>query len=257
MKRGYVIPSEFFVKYDIHPSSVIKLQEFVVKLEEIELLFEAGQNMPLQNTIKEIIGDKCYTKHLPNSIMYNSNVVDVGANIGIFSIFMAKYFDCNVYSIEMDKRNYDLLKVNILKNKITEKIKHFNIALSGKSGKVIYQPAYDLVGSKIIEQDSGGGGCNANSVTLSEFINKNNLRIVNLLKLDCEGCEFDILKNIDVRLFDIIENIVIEYHISKKNTKTDLNMIINKLKTHYKIIVEKDPISNDLGFLYCLKTESL
>jgi hypothetical protein len=58
--------------------------------------------------------------------------VDVGANIGGYSIRAAKY--CKVYAIEPLPRNYKILKINEKLNNV--KINSFNIAAGKERGKI-------------------------------------------------------------------------------------------------------------------------
>jgi len=59
---------------------------------------------------------------------------DVGANIGLYSIYAAKYNNAEVYSFEPSVFNLELLAKNINSNGLSKKIKIFPLALSNHSG---------------------------------------------------------------------------------------------------------------------------
>lgn len=63
----------------------------------------------------------------PNDIFY-----DIGANIGIFSLFAAVFLQgaCQVVAFEPESQNYAKLNLNIFINKLSEKIKALAIALT-------------------------------------------------------------------------------------------------------------------------------
>ncbi|MES3037951.1 MAG: FkbM family methyltransferase, partial [Bdellovibrionota bacterium] len=60
----------------------------------------------------------------------NSVFFDVGANVGLFSIFAAKIRGAQVYSFEPFWGNFFHLKENIELNGVTHKVTPFNLGLS-------------------------------------------------------------------------------------------------------------------------------
>ena len=60
---------------------------------------------------------------------------DVGANVGIYSIYAAlRNSDVTVYAFEPEYSNLHQLKQNILNNQLANKIEIYSIAFSDKSG---------------------------------------------------------------------------------------------------------------------------
>jgi len=59
---------------------------------------------------------------------------DIGANIGLYSIYAAKYNNAQVYAFEPSVFNLEFLAKNIYKNTLSEKVKIFPLALSNHSG---------------------------------------------------------------------------------------------------------------------------
>ena len=62
----------------------------------------------------------------------NSNFLDIGANIGLFSLFAAKK-NHNVISIEPESHNFAILNMNIFDNELNDKIICYPIALASKN----------------------------------------------------------------------------------------------------------------------------
>ncbi|MHA1724394.1 MAG: FkbM family methyltransferase [Promethearchaeota archaeon] len=88
----------------------------------------------------EIFVDNIYLK---NGIEVNPSdiIFDVGANIGLFSLFIAeKASDLKIYTFEPIKQIYEILIANL--SRITCDIKNFNIGLSDTSGTtdIIFYP---------------------------------------------------------------------------------------------------------------------
>jgi FkbM family methyltransferase len=107
--------------------------------------------------------------------------VDVGANIGGYSIRAAKY--CKVYSIEPLPRNYKILKINEKLNNV--KINSFNIAAGNKNGKVKLYYTPGLYGHPSIKwkQDYF---VEVEMKPLDEIISEES---IDLIKIDVEGAE--------------------------------------------------------------------
>jgi FkbM family methyltransferase len=57
-----------------------------------------------------------------SSIDDKSILWDIGANVGLYSCFAAKYKDCKVFSFEPSVFNIELLARNIFNNKLTDKV---------------------------------------------------------------------------------------------------------------------------------------
>jgi FkbM family methyltransferase len=107
--------------------------------------------------------------------------VDVGANIGGYSIRTAKY--CKVYAIEPLPRNYKILKINEKLNNV--KINSFNIAAGNKNGKVkLYYTARKWHKPSIKHEQNYFA--EVEMKPLDEIINEES---IDLMKIDVEGAE--------------------------------------------------------------------
>ncbi len=63
----------------------------------------------------------------------NSIFFDIGANIGIFSLYSAIRKNADVYSFEPEYSNLSLLKENIINSELTDKIFPYSLAIGNKS----------------------------------------------------------------------------------------------------------------------------
>lgn len=143
-----------------------------------------------------------------------SNVIDVGAHIGTFSIMTGKYLKKGrIYCYEPDRKNFKILTNNININNMQNKIIAFRLGIASKKGKKnLFRH----------EKNSGmhsffGNGKNKNeieTISLSDIFTDNKIETCDLLKIDCEGAEYEIIFNTEKRIFDKIKHIVLEYHSS-------------------------------------------
>jgi FkbM family methyltransferase len=61
-------------------------------------------------------------------------LVDVGANVGMYSIWAAKVHGARVWAFEPESQNYALLNRNIAKNGLDGRVKAYCLALSDRAG---------------------------------------------------------------------------------------------------------------------------
>jgi len=217
--------------------------------KECEITHRSGIRVRLRpNTddlriVKSNFVKKNYTKgFIP--ITKESIVVDVGAHIGSFSLMVARNVR-KVLAFEPEPNNYQLLKKNMELNNL-ENMAIFEMAVSGVSGcQDIY--AYKTGSTADYSLYKGGittvkSGC-VLTISLEDIIKKENLPRIDFLKLDCEGAEHDILKNISFETVDKIMGIAIEVHPIPSELSID---IPGKLK-EFGFEVERDPKG---GYVY-------
>lgn len=187
--------NEHLLFYDILPSNTVKYVE-----NEINDSYE-------------------YKKIMDIDFKEGDIVIDIGANVGMVSILLAKKFPfIKIYSFEPLKSNYDNLVKNIKLNNIPDKtIFPFNTAVT-KDGRDVFMLINLL--------NQGGSALNeytnyyppallktfCKSTTLNNIVNENNINKIKLLKIDCEGSEYEILYNADKKILQNIENLIGEFH---------------------------------------------
>lgn len=176
-------------------------------------------------------------------------VVDIGANIGTFSLLCNKNkYIRNVYSFEPDPLTYSLLEQNIKQN-FVKKIKTFRLAVNSRSTVMNFYSNAASGLSSLYNTRLGTKQYSTQTITLQEIFIKNNLKQIDYLKVDCEGGEYDIfLKSAD-RYLKGIKQCSIEYHDSL--TSHHHNELVKRLKkVGFTVSVHSHPIETDIGILY-------
>ncbi len=155
----------------------------------------------------EILITNCYDEA---EISSGAVVVDIGANIGCFSLKAAQTAG-RVLSYEPFPPNYDLLRENIALNK-AENIEVYNVAVGGKAGKsVLFLPDNDsFVGRVSLHPGRGTRTVECASITLDQVLLDNNLDAIDLLKIDCQGAEYEILYSADTETLRRVQQIITE-----------------------------------------------
>jgi len=147
-------------------------------------------------------------------------VVDIGAHVGVVSVFMAKrYPGIRLLCYEPVPENFERLARNLQANGVTASA--FNYGVSG-DGR-------DLVIRGDLAMNSGGSGafvdgdiiCIAPTVTLRDIFEEHEIDRVALLKIDCEGAEYEILRASE-DLLGRIDRLRGEFHSREDVAAVDL-----------------------------------
>jgi FkbM family methyltransferase len=165
-------------------------------------------------------------------------LIDVGANIGVFSMFASLFQPSKIYAVEAQPYifNYGLKPLMAeFKNVICE-----NYAMFSSDGLTVRIPN-NHVGSQINFQQ----GEEVETIRLDSFISKHQITDNNMaLKLDCEGSEFDIIMSSSNEILRRFSTIFIEMHDNSNPELIYQDMTILKKKFF------------DLGFI-CVKNTSI
>lgn len=132
-------------------------------------------------------------------------IVDIGANVGHFCDYIHSRADV-IYAIEPGKENYEELLKNI-KEKNLDKVKPFNIGFAKEDGEIDYDPFaesthwyHQSFSEKITV------------MTLASFVKREQIKKIDLMKIDCEGCEQDVFAMTIEKLPITVQEIVGELH---------------------------------------------
>lgn len=176
---------------------------------------------------------------------YNiKTIIDIGANIGSFTIFINKIFpDATIYAFEPLKDCYEKITLN---EKNIKTLKTFNLALGDKKESINIKRSSFAPSSSILVM--GETHKNAFPYTTATAIEKIEVDTVDNV-LESENLENEILVKIDVQGFE--KNVL----LGAKNTLSNIKIIIVELSFEELYIgsVKFDEIYNMLkkfGFNY-------
>lgn len=182
----------------------------------------------------------------------SDTILDVGANIGIFSILVAGMCpNGRIYAIEPIPDNCEILRRNIKLNKISN-IEILELALSDHDGHdEIYIDDRNLGGNSFFID---GVPLKVKVITLESLIRTLNLERINLIKMDCEGSEFDIIMSSSDEILCKIEYISLEYHeISGRPSPSDLVEFLRNHHFQVNINSNKSHLDSRIGMIYAMK----
>jgi FkbM family methyltransferase len=132
--------------------------------------------------------------HLDNlELDENSRVLDIGAHVGIVSMYLAKTYGCKVQAYEPNPHNYKRLVANLKANGLDRLVTAHNLAVTGDGRDVVISEA-NPGGNSGGHTIYGTNGVTVGSTTLKAMLDG---APVDLLKIDCEGAEFEILADVE------------------------------------------------------------
>ncbi len=209
----------------------------IIKFEKNYAVIETASNIPRVKFIDfEDNGDllSIFIKNeYRDFYVKDKTVIDIGANIGDSSIYFITKNAKKVIAIEPFEKNYLSLKENIGINNLTEKIIPIQAFCSGNETFV-----------EISKNEKGGGSTNyvrksekdvvkISTISISNILEKYKMKENIVLKIDCEGCEYDLISNTPNEILNQIDEIFIEYHMGYLD-------IVKKLKEcRFEIKLEK------------------
>ncbi len=223
---------------------------FCINKHEVEFLYS------------EIYQDKVYTSG-GISLKEDSVVVDAGANIGLFTIYVLEKFPkSSVYAFEPSPETFKVLKENT--KKYSSRCKIFEVGLSNKEeeAKFHFYPNFSTFSTFYPDHLSMGGDKSrmenvvdsksaeaalvpkeeiCKLVTLSSIIEKEKIKQIDLLKMDVQRAELYVLEGIKDNDWVKIKQIAFElHHIGEEETKKIDQLLSQK---GYRVEKHEDKLS--------------
>lgn len=157
--------------------------------------------------------------------MKDRNVLDVGANIGSFSVLAAYMGAKKVVAVEPVSSVYNMLLDN---SKNFSAIMTIKSVVTDKVGEIHSISLHDFSGVNSLYNVEGNSE-EVSSTNLSELLKHfegDNI----FFKCDCEGAEYDIILNASQEEMNRINRIVLEIHMDTHPVYKGAEIIENKLK---------------------------
>ena len=176
-----------------------------IKHGNVTVQIIANSKIELYNRARDYDSEKVTIEWIDNFIKNGDMVYDVGANIGIFSLLIAKkYSNSKVIAFEPEAGNFYKLNKNILLNQL-KNIFPFPVGISDKTGiSKFYVSSTDLGSScHSLDQPYSDGSYftpkheqGISTYSLSDFVKLSSLPFPNHIKIDVDGFELNVVNGI-------------------------------------------------------------
>ncbi|WP_292804315.1 non-ribosomal peptide synthetase [Nostoc sp. NMS7] len=277
---AYIVPDQ---KYAFPILQLLRFQN--KSLSSKELLYKLPNGMMVAHlnknetefVYKELWEEQTYLKH---GITINEGdcIFDVGANIGLFTLFMGQICkDVSIYAFEPIPPVFDLLRINTENYGLNVKLFNFGLSSETKSDTFTYYPQISVISGRfadtaqerevvksfllkqqnIVENETEVSSQAIDELlaerlqsqqftcqlrTISDVIGEYGVEKIDLLKIDVEKSEQDVFSGIQQEDWQKIKQIVVEVH----NINGRLEEITALLKKHgYDLTIEQDALLED------------
>jgi FkbM family methyltransferase len=156
-------------------------------------------------------------------------VVDIGGNIGTFTVYAAAVCRASrVLVFEPFPENFAVLTRNVEENRL-QMVTCVNEAVSGTRGRLPFHVHPTDSGShSLATERESGKVIEVQCCTLADVFERFNLDVIDYLKMDCEGAEYDILDASVASLLKRVRRISMEYHKHPSRGPGDLETLLRK-----------------------------
>ena len=182
-----------------------------------------------------------HKKMLENIIKPEMTVLDIGANIGYYSLMMLELMGNKgkLIAVEPSPSNIEILRKNLLLNKYND-IEVHNAAISDENGtkKFFLSEMSNLNTLNYTEKKSlnlTGETINVKTLTVPQIMEGRNL---DLIRMDVEGHEVEVLNGLipNIGVNNLYPSIIFETHRSRYNNEHSMeNTLKNLFAKNYKV----------------------
>lgn len=183
----------------------------------------------LLSPFKEMFFRVPYTEGLPPDLKLRSEplVIDIGANVGYFSFWLlSKYPKATVHAFEPFPPNYDLLRI-YRQQHVQLNLNIHPWAVAGEPGVLnLHYNADDKYStSAALSDNNEGSQIEVEVITLPDFLEHNKITQIDWLKVDCEGAEYGIFRNLPAEVLAQTRIVTLENHHSDQPGETQEDLV--------------------------------
>lgn len=175
-------------------------------------------------------------------------VLDIGAHVGTFACSLAQFHpQATIRSFEPSPTTIEFLRRNVQQNGFSDRIEVFEHALAAETGIAVFDDngggsgtnGLAAAGHEVVE----GFGTQVQTIAFDEAVAAAPAPI-DLIKMDCEGGEYDLVLNSSPRSWGSVQRLVLEYHEVPGRTWAELRTWFASVG----LLVQRDePVSDRLG----------
>jgi FkbM family methyltransferase len=226
----------------------------------LTLCLRSSQMMSAANyVIEEVFGERQYVRE-GFEIGHDDTIVDIGGNMGIFALWAAPQApQGRVISVEPIPDLIACLEASLPLNSL-ENVTPVQKAV-GAPGTVIdlsYYRGFNIISHradfrrpafarakmylKNFKTWSSPETVRAQSVSIGQLLDDHAIDRVNFMKIDCEGGEYDIVRNVSASDWRRIDRIVIEFHEYHEHHRHG-DIVKTLQENGFDVVVQKDSVT--------------
>src|SRR3990172_1705351 len=208
-----------------------------------------------ERALRKIMVDCDYTRD-GFEIGDKDTVVDVGANIGAFAVHAALAATSGrVICFEPSSHNFSLLVRNIRLNAQADHVTAVRAAVAGKPGHLrLYRASVGQLDTTVEGRLPGPISTEeVEALTLEQIFTTYEISRCDLLKLDCEGAEYDILFHTPAETLIKVRRIAMAYHATAEKRRRSNELVEFLVRQGFEIVEYSDFVGFDTGFIRAVR----
>lgn len=193
--------------------------------QDLSLIFNTPNELCLWR-VKTLLTKEPSTIHWIDGFSSDDILWDIGANIGLYSIYAAVTKKCQVLAFEPESQNYAILNRNIHANRLSNRMSAYCFAVSDQN----------IISNLKISRSEGGnsghslsnhvGTINQGTIsfTIDELV-KLGLTAPTYIKIDIDGLDHTVIQGAD-DVLDSVKSVLIELNLKNMHHQN----LINKMQ---------------------------
>lgn len=233
--------------------------KLIVQIEGLSFFISTSQILQI---LKEVFIDGIYDIQYPRPVV----VIDIGMNVGIVSLLLAKRLKAPVFAYEPFSKTFEYAQENFTLNRdVADLIRSFNFGLGMKEDtvKAVYCPDASGDCGVIPIPPEYKQGRQTEIMDIEIFPVNNIIDLVLkqyperevLLKVDCEGSEYEIIQSLKENgNIQRVSIIMMEWH--RRNLSHDPSILLKSLHDEGFILFQRGCLSDPVGMIYAFMAQT-
>jgi len=177
--------------------------------------------------------EPCY--HIFNQLNENSVIIDIGlGHDADFSSALNRRYACRCYGVDPTIKHRSSIEAST--TTIGEQFSYINAALGAKNGRQIFYESLDNVSGSFYDDHRNITNDHIREyevavVTLKDLIDHIGMEVIDLIKIDVEGAEYEVLSKADREIISHFRQMVVEFHhdVIERYSLADTKRIVRRL----------------------------
>ena len=179
-----------------------------------------------------------FVKRVYGAIPRNCSIVDIGAHIGIFTLYCCQARASKVLAFEPESKNFKLLMKNVLANHLSNVHAFRQGVWSENETKTLFTTSGSGFHSFYPGDNHVGGSQTVSCVGINTVLNP--LEFPVFIKIDAEGSEYEIINHIKGRNAAKICGMVLEYHVGNPTLRTSLPSLLQWFSSNgFRVVLDE------------------
>jgi FkbM family methyltransferase len=153
-------------------------------------------------------------------------IVDIGAHVGAFTVWAAMRSPrARILAVEPNPETFTFLERNIRDNGLQGRVVAVNVAVGAEDGAGTLELVEHSLGTRLAQH--GEGTVKVKIRTIPSLLAAAGIGDVDVLKIDCEGMEYEVFKALDPEQLARLDVVACEYHPNPGHSVRELDDILH------------------------------